>query len=286
MNGGSCPPCYSRDHGHPPGEGAWIREAIAELMRITREEGRRYSPDFALSMEDPGELYLPQLDTYISRANDVIGWPAVGPGSEVVPAFFYVYGDLMPSTNVDIQHTCRPDDLVLLRTARAFITGAGLSTQLTPWQVLADYGEDDLFPTPEKMDTDQLTLLRNCVSAREGVLRSYLRDGQLLPQPSVGPPQPPIRTQHQTGTTTEDVEVPRPAVLVGAWKLDEGTAYAYVNVTRSPVHLGPAEGATWGTGDRGAEAAYANGERVEGVAFEGLTVPALGTLVVECKPGA
>jgi hypothetical protein len=75
-------------------------------------------------------------------------------------------------------------------------------------------------------------------------------------------------------------------VLVGAWKLDEGTAYAYVNVTRSPVHLGPAEGATWGTGDRGAEAAYANGERVEGVAFEGLTVPALGTLVVECKPGA
>ncbi|MBM3477133.1 MAG: hypothetical protein FJX75_28020 [Armatimonadetes bacterium] len=274
MNGGSCPPCYSTQHGHPPGEGTWTRKAIAELMRITREEGRRHNPDFAISMEDPGELYLPRLDTHISRANDVIGWPAVGPGSEVVPAFAYVYGDLVPSTNVDIQHTCRPDDLVLLRTAREFIFGAGLSTQLTPWQVLADYGEDNLFPTPEKMDKDQLTLLRNCVRTHDGPLRPYLNSGRMLVARLRGIPTVTMKTQHQTGTKSEEATITSPAVLRSAWALPWRGAHVFVNPTTRSIEV---------TEELFYKATrfYLNGEPTEPFAPHRFTIPPLSTMMAE-----
>jgi hypothetical protein len=274
MNGGSCPPCYSQEHGHPPGTGTWTRKAIAELMQITREEGRRYNPDFAISMEDPGELYLPYLDTYISRANDVIGWPAVGPGSEVVPAFAYVYGDLIPSTNVDIQHTSRPDDMVLLRTAREFIFGAGLSTQLTPWQVLADYGEDNLFPTPDKMDRDQLTLLRNCVLTRDGPLRPYVAAGRMFLRPWLQVPRVTLAAQHQTGTQTEEATIATPAVLGSTWALPWRGAHVFVNPTTRPVEVRevflfrPTR-------------FYLNGEPTEPFGSPEFTIPPLSTMVAE-----
>jgi hypothetical protein len=277
MNGGGCPPCYSRDHGHPPGPGPWIAEAIAGLMRITRDEGRLYNPDFALSMEDPGELYLPVLDTYISRVNDVIGWPAVGPGSEVVPAFAHVYGDLLPSTNVDIQHTSRPDEMIRLRTARAFIAGAGLSTQLTPWQVLADYGEDDLLPTPDKMDGDQLTLLRNCVRTRNGHARDYFRSGGVWPlRPTV--PRRSVEVQYQTGTTSESAGVEHPSAMGSCAALEWRGMRLLVNWTTEPVVIRNAF--PWGRPAR----FFLNDDPVEPLVqnvLDPLTVPPLSTVMAE-----
>lgn len=281
MNGGWCPPCYSTAHGHPPGYGTWTRRAIAELMEIVRAEGRRHNPDFAISMEDPGELFLPHLDTYISRVNDVIGWPAVGPGSEVVPAFSFVYGDLIQSTNVDLQHTTRPDDYVLLRTARAFIYGAGLSTQLTPWQVLADYGEENLFPSPDKMNRDQLTLLRNIVRTHDGPLRPYLSRGQMLLTGVLGDvPSVAIRAQHQVGDRREDVTISSPAILTNCWALSDRQVDAYVNLTNSPLTV-PTDDEETVASTNLRSTIYMNGEPVHDKLNPRLHVPALGTLVVE-----
>ena len=287
MNGGGCPPCYSTKHGHPPGYGPWVHQAVAELMRITREEGRRHNPEFGLSLEDPAELLLPYLDTYISRANEVLNWPGAGPGSRVVPAFAYVYHPLLASTNVDIQHTSRRDDFVLLRTARAFVSGGGLSTTLTPWQVLADYGEDDLFPSPGKMDPDQLTLLRRCVRTHDGPGRSYLTRGEMLQ--AMAPEGRAVRhtVTWQTGTESEEVTVEEPAVLHSAWSLgDGGVAFVYVNCTREPVRVAVGhETGDWSADGRGRPRVYVNAVRTHRLDVPGeAELPALSTLLVEWPP--
>jgi hypothetical protein len=191
-----------------------------------------------------------------------------------VPAFAFVYGDLVPSTNVDIQHTCRPDDLVLLRTAREFIFGAGLSTQLTPWQVLADYGGDDLLPTPEKMDRDQLTLLRNCVLTRDGPLRPYVAAGRMFLRPWLQVPRVTLAAQHQTGTQTEEATVTSPVVLAGTWALPWRGAHVFVNPTPRPVEvrclllLSPTR-------------FYLNGEPTGAFGPSEFTIPPLSTMVAE-----
>ena len=286
MNGGGCPPCYSTDHGHPPGESPWMHRAIAELMRITRDEGRKHSPAFALSLEDPAELLLPYLDTYISRVNHVINWPAAGPGSRVVPAFSYVYHPIVTSTNVDIQHTSRRDDFLLLRTARSFVYGAGLSTQLTPWQIMADYGEDDLFPTPKKMDPDQLTLLRNVVRTHGGPGRPYLTRGEMLRTLPLDVPTVGYKVSYQKGTDTEETTIEEPAVLHSGWSLPDGrVAFFFANPTRDSVSFGFAPRTLeWHAAADSRASVYLNGELQGPVHVPHLgtiEVPALSALMIE-----
>jgi hypothetical protein len=286
MNGGECPPCYSTEHGHPPGEGRWMQQAIAELMMIAREEGRKHNPAFALSLEDPAELLIPYLDTYISRVNHVVNWPAAGPGSEVVPAFEYVYHPLIASTNVDLQHTSRPDDFLLLRTARSFVYGAGLSTQLTPWQIMADYGKDDLFPTPQKMGAAQLTLLRNLVRLHDGPAKPFLTRGEMLRTLPLDVPEAAYTLRYQKGTDSEEVEVKQPAVLHSAWALPDGrVAFFFANPTREPVDVPfAARTAEWQATAGSRIHVYVNGEP-EGArglqALRRITVPGLSAAMVE-----
>jgi hypothetical protein len=278
MNGGSSPPCYSASHDHPIGPGPWIHESIADLMQITREEGRRINPGFGISMEDPGELLLAHLDTYISRADRVSGWPAAGTGTEVVPAFLFVYHPLMPVTSIDIQHTTHPDPMLVLRTARAFIAGAGLSTQLTEWQVLADYGEEDLFPTPAKMDPDQLAMLRACVATRDGPGQPYLVEGEMLPVPQPRAPIWRVETEEWDGTEMRPATYQVPALLVSAWRAPDGhIAVVLANPTPEPrgidLSLTPLA-----TSAAGAIEAYLNGESLGAVP---VSVPPRSVILLE-----
>ena len=205
-----------------------------------------------------------------------------------MPAFFYVYHPLMPTTNVDIYHTSRPDDFVLLRTARAFITGAGLSTQLMPWQIQQDYGAsgEALFPTPEKMDRDQLTLLRNCVKMQQGAGRKYLTRGEMLRVKPIDVPTVSYSTMLHKGTEDEEATVKAPAVLHSAWRLPDGrVAFFFVNPTRSRVVF-PFSPATeeWTAALDARAGVFLNGPQVEsGVIGETkeLRVGALQTLMLE-----
>ncbi|HJN15868.1 MAG TPA: DUF6259 domain-containing protein, partial [Armatimonadota bacterium] len=236
MNGGVCQPCYSMEHDHPPGYGPWMVESIQELMRITRDEGRKINPNFGLSMEDPGELYVQHLDTYCSRANHVNHWPGIGPGSRVVPAFYYAYHPIIPSTNFDIRYSTQPDDFTILRNAKAFVSGAGLAMQMTEWQVLNTYEEGDRFPTPDKCDAHQVEQLRNAVRTRDGSGRSYLVSGEMLQPMDIDTPlaeYPRVRT---VGKERISETVSEEAVLHSAWMNAQGdVAFFFANMTRDPV---------------------------------------------------
>src|SRR5262249_39696843 len=106
MNGGRFEPCYdvNSKHGHPHGYGTWVYARIAGIMQATFNAGRAVNPNFALAMEDPGELFIPVYQADFSRTGKVglPEWPAdVTATSQLVPAFRAVYGDLMPCVTAD-----------------------------------------------------------------------------------------------------------------------------------------------------------------------------------------
>ena len=87
--GGGGPVCYAANHGHPPGPGLWVHEAVVDQMERMLREGRAEG-EFGLSLEEPNELYVPYLALYHGRDHEVQGWPLVG-GAEPLPLFAYVY---------------------------------------------------------------------------------------------------------------------------------------------------------------------------------------------------
>jgi len=237
MNGGQCPPCYSTDHGHLPGPGRWIREAIARFITATRKAGRGVNPEFATSMEDPCEVYLPYLDSYISRAAHTSEWPANGEGTEVVPAFAYVYNPLARPLCLDVQHSVNPDPYQLLLTARAFVGGCVPSTNLGLFSIYHRYGANDLLPTPDKLDPAQRTLLAAVTQARCGPLLRFVNHGEML---VCAPPDLPDRTWHyQVWEKDRMVQktLVHPPILSRAWKLGEQVAFAFVNVTEERLRF-------------------------------------------------
>ncbi len=86
--------CGSRSHGHPPGWGKWIHEELADLFRRIREACAPLDEDFALSMEEPNELYLPYLQLCQSRPFGLTAeFPIRRPMTRSVPLFCYLYHD-------------------------------------------------------------------------------------------------------------------------------------------------------------------------------------------------
>ena len=82
---GGTPECYNPAHGHPLGKGKWQSEALNRIYSDTRKDGKMFDPDFVLSQEWPGELFIQNLDLYHGRNYDqprgILG----------VPLFSYLY---------------------------------------------------------------------------------------------------------------------------------------------------------------------------------------------------
>ena len=88
--------CLAPNHGHPPGFGRWGHTAMVELYKRLRRDCAPLSPDFALSMEEPGELYIPYLQLIQSRPYVITpDFPVSPPMAEAVPLFMYLYHDYL-----------------------------------------------------------------------------------------------------------------------------------------------------------------------------------------------
>jgi hypothetical protein len=277
MNGGSCPPCYSTEHGHPPGPGTWTREAMAHFVADVRRVGREVNPEFGTCIEDPSEVLLPHLDSFIGRADNMGEWPAAGPGTEVVPAFTFVYGPLIRSLAIDIQNSAAPHEFELLQTARAFIAGEAPSTNMAWWDMWWNYGRkgESMLPLPEKVDADQLRLLSACVRMHCGAALPYMSFGEMLPAEPTGlPDRAWTRTSWENGERVERQLMSQP-VLVSAWQAADGrVAFVFANMASEPV--------TFPYGFRAGRPALAAGTRVR-VAVDGefgseTTLAALGDI--------
>ena len=85
-------PCWDAAHPHSLGAGEWCFEAARKLLRRARDAGRRVNPKLAFSIELPCELYIPYIDTHLSRDDwrDMVA-PEKREVYTEVPLFSYVY---------------------------------------------------------------------------------------------------------------------------------------------------------------------------------------------------
>ena len=61
VNGGLTRPCWSREHGHAPGQGAWRTEAIRAQLDLVEAEARKRGVPLVMGFEDPNEFYLDRV---------------------------------------------------------------------------------------------------------------------------------------------------------------------------------------------------------------------------------
>ncbi|MFC1717242.1 DUF6259 domain-containing protein [Candidatus Poribacteria bacterium] len=228
MNGGRSKPCYSQEHGHPLGAGPWAAKAIADLMAAAKKAGRAKNPDFTLSLEDPGELWLPYLDIVGFRPAAVNGWPApsvsselahgdIEPFSYTVPAFAYVYGSLARPQTWDIrvnsnhsEHRAINAQKAALELARTFASGTAMALGIGNWMLVDQYApppegwshekdppdepygsmypSDAIAQLPDRVYDPHLKLLRNTVMIAGGPALEYLNHGAMIMPPRIESP--------------------------------------------------------------------------------------------------
>ncbi len=93
MPGGGCPACFSTSHNHPIAGGTTTYDSVSQHLRDLKSRIRQENPRAAISLECPGELYIPDVDIFHTREYMHGFWPREQAGEEAVPLFSYLYHD-------------------------------------------------------------------------------------------------------------------------------------------------------------------------------------------------
>lgn len=237
--GGGMRDCFAAAHGHSPGGGAWCTEALLGLFADIRKAGKARSQDFAFSIEEPNECYLPLLDTYHARDLHQGRWPRSGAGVLGVPLFTHVYHDYCAGYGSEGCYASeRPSQVSLYQIGMNLVCGKTPAVAL--WGRWLD---------PEKLETNQRRLLRAHLDLWRGPAGEFLRFGQRMTPPDLPVPMVELLASEKDGTTQR--RIPIPSVLAGAWKLADGrTGIVFACVGPLPVEFEHAgEKLTLGPGD-------------------------------------
>jgi hypothetical protein len=228
MNGGTSPPCYATNHGHAPGYGFWLRESIGRLIRDMRASGQAINPNTASGLEDPGEVYVPCLDSYLSRTALFGFWPAQGKGSYIVGAFQFVYNPLIRATGPFDDWSTSYNETMLLRLARVFIAG------VSPWTVegMSSFdgknGERINQPWPENQNPIFMEMFTNVVRTQAKAAKQFMMHGERLVS------EPMKITDKDWFIETDGLQHPR--VLNSAWQAPDGrVAFVFINSMLEPA---------------------------------------------------
>lgn len=91
VNYGAGEPCWSKEHGHVPGIGAYQTQGLHALLADMRDYGKSKNADFVLTIEEPHEELIPYLDGFHMRESTENEWPRSHPGTVGIPLFSYLY---------------------------------------------------------------------------------------------------------------------------------------------------------------------------------------------------
>ncbi|MCX7013256.1 MAG: DUF6259 domain-containing protein [Candidatus Sumerlaeota bacterium] len=193
--------CYSDQHGHPVGHGKWAHEAMADLYKRIRETCAPLDPDFALSMEEPNELYLQQLNLCQERPFGITTeWPCRKPETRSAPLFMYLYHDYLVGWAAFYPWKAGGHSAEVV--AKGFT--AGQMPGLTP-----------IGPADAEQDPALAEMMENCMKAYRTYALDYLLFGRMLEPPPIDAPDRKLQLGNQGETTV-------PAVWHSAWRAPDG----------------------------------------------------------------
>jgi Domain of unknown function (DUF6259) len=229
--GGGTPPCFATGHGHPPGGGTTAYAALAGILDGLGRRSGRGTPRPAISLEEPGELFIPHVDLFHCREYMQGLWPRDGRGNVGVPLFSYLYheyalgygGDSAPIATT-------PADLPVALYAQAMNLYAGRLPGAAVWMRMIAF--DDVVKEQRDYMAKAAALLRG----PEARPLLYGRAIDLGIDPG---------TQIVRGTLQgSPFQFPAPQVMARGYELADGSRRVlYLNATdaRRPVRveLGP-----------------------------------------------
>jgi hypothetical protein len=223
--GGAASACFSTEHGHPPGSGVWIHQAMSDFLRGVRAEAKAKYPDSFMGVEEPCEAYIPYLDVYHGRAFTDTVWPVNGPGAVSIPLFIYLYHEYIIGYAGWCDAGFSPMGDARIGLARSFIFG-----------MLPGVRYGGPFTIQESNQTEEMLLL--CRIAK--LVRKcpdYLLLGMMLPEPKIYD-SPPLQAPPPKAPWQKRPALPIPWNVVQAttWISSRGNVcYAVANLSAQPV---------------------------------------------------
>ena len=224
-HGGMASVCYNRQHGHSPGYGRWMVDETERIFQQIRTQGKRMNPDFAFTVEEPCEYFMPYWDMYMGRPYAFFG-TGLDPTSfrSSVPLFIYVYHDYLlgygGSNEMDIAHPYAE----AIKIARKFTNGTLL--EIDPGKPAFRL---DTVPSP----TEEMQLTRSCSLALRTYANHFLTQGRMLRDPQIVSSRfVPARMWRSALDTRRVQELPIaeiPVVLESTWESDEKIGYVFAN---------------------------------------------------------
>lgn len=230
--GGGTRPCFGAHHGHPPGGGNWAATALYTLFDDIRRAGKKQNPDFAFSIEEPGEFFIPVLDTYHARDYAQGHWPRFGTGVIGVPLFTHVYHEFMHGYGGDsCAVSTNANSTALYQQAMNLVCGK--TPAVSVWTQVYQ---------PAATETAQARLLRGHVELWRGPAREFLVFGRRVATPPLSD-VPMLHHKFWTAANRPSRELDLPAILQGCWRLPDGrVGSVFVCVANKPVSFESGQG--------------------------------------------
>jgi len=221
--GGGLRECFHPGHTHPPGGGTWSAEALYRIFSEIRQAGRARDPKFVFSLEEPGEFYLPVLDTYHARDLHQGRWPRSGACVTGVPLFTHVYHEYLAGYGSEGCYASEhPSQLALFQMGSNLVCGKAPAVAL--WGRWVE---------PEKVNKVQLRLLRSHLALWRGEAGEFLNYGRRVASPALAVPALDMVFVEKDGAKRPQKV---PAVLHARWQLANGrTATVFACIADKPV---------------------------------------------------
>jgi len=206
--------CYSEDHGHPPGYGPWMTEAMFDFLTRLRKAIKDRNPNATFGYEAPCEIWLQHVDVNMHR-------PYM---KGLFPIFDYIYHEYAVSYGGDAMMGLCHNEVELIQHGMIF--SYGIQNLVGIGHPEWDYEVNPNYPT--------LGFLRNTCEAQRTYARDYLVYGEMLRPTALDVPQIDV-DYWKPGGVPENYDMGTaeiPLVFHSVWRLRDGRiGYVLVNWT-------------------------------------------------------
>jgi hypothetical protein len=200
--------CFSEEHGHPVGGGAFWARGYDEMLAMMREECQALNPRFIITTESHAEPYMAGLDGHL-MCNLV--------GADQVPLYAAIYGGY--TQTFGRQGEVDNPTAFRMEHGQAFAFGS-MSGRINSLLLL------------EPENAELRGYLKSLAEVRRDY-REFMAFGEMLRPPTIEGEVPVVTTQWLS--KTNDI-VTLPAIQSGAWRAPDGRlGFFYTNVADGPV---------------------------------------------------
>ncbi|MGN0887780.1 MAG: DUF6259 domain-containing protein [Kiritimatiellia bacterium] len=227
-HGGEVPPCWSREHGHPPGEGDWKTAVMREQWTTQLEAMRKAGCDRPLlSCEEPNE-HFNDLFSVMDYRNCRFHVP--GGEWEWASVYNYVYHEYVATYQTRLAQPNR------------FWAAHSAADGQIPW---LEIYPDDVSEAALKSPKPYFEFLHNWIRLYRGAGRPFLAHGRHLRPPRVSCTR--VKYDHPREWLWQcDAHGWMPTVFAGAFSSRDGrTAYVFANATDERQPFSYRENGSW-----------------------------------------